>query len=45
MVKQNAEHAGKAKKMMKEVEGIVDQVDHSMRDMSVAIRDIPVMLT
>ncbi|MCF8143512.1 MAG: hypothetical protein K9N21_06290 [Deltaproteobacteria bacterium] len=40
MVKQNAAHAGKAKEMMKEVEGIVDQVDRHMKDMSVAIKEI-----
>jgi len=40
MVKQNAAHAGKAKEMMKEVEGIVAKVDRNMQDMSVAIKEI-----
>jgi methyl-accepting chemotaxis protein len=40
MVKQNAAHAGKAREMMKEVEGIVAQVDRNMKDMSVAIKEI-----
>jgi methyl-accepting chemotaxis protein len=40
MVKQNAEHAGKAKEMMKEVQGIVEQVDRNMKDMSEAIKEI-----
>jgi methyl-accepting chemotaxis protein len=40
MVKQNAENAGKAKEMTREVERIVEQVDLNMNDMSVAIKEI-----